>query len=153
MNIAIKTALIAGICLFIILPISAQENQDINLQKKPASPRKSEIPPIKEPEFANNPKTVKMTADRLLYDDQTKISQLRGNVKITYGDSVITSRYATFHGDSKEAFFTGGVRLFRPGTTLTGDKMDVYYNEERAVIKENVRGVSYQKQEIGRAHV
>lgn len=88
-----------------------------------------------------------MSADRLLYDDKTKISRLRGNVKITYGTAVVTSKYAVFHSDKKEAFFTGGVILRRPQTVIKGSKMDVFYNEKRAVVSENVRAVSYQKQE------
>ena len=109
--------------------------------------RKSAIPPVKEPNLKEDPKAVKMNADRLLYDDKTKISQLRGNVKIVYGDLTVKSDYAKFYGDKKEGYFTGHVRLYKPGNTVTGDKMDIFYNEGKGVIYENVRAVSYQNKD------
>lgn len=137
--------LVAGISA--ATPISAEEPVAPKAKTAQSAERKSEIPPIKEPKLEEDPKSVKMKADRLLYDDKTKVSRLTGNVKIVYGDAEITSKYAIFHGETKEAFFSGGVVMRRPKTVLSGEKMDVFYNESRAVVKENVRAVSYQKQE------
>lgn len=122
-----------------------KEEITVNTDKKKT--KKSEIPPVKEPNLKEDPKSVKMNADRLLYDDKTKISQLRGNVKIVYGDLTVKSKYAKFYGDKKEAYFTGDVKLYKPGNTVTGDKMDIFYNEGRGVIYENVRAVSYQNKD------
>ena len=124
-----------------------KDKQEITVQTEKKKSKKSEIPPVKEPNLKEDPKAVKMNADRLLYDDKTKISQLRGNVKIVYGDLIVKSNYAKFYGDKKEGYFTGNVRLYKPGNTVTGEKMDIFYNEGRGVIYENVRAVSYQNKD------
>ena len=71
-----------------------KDKQEITVQTEKKKSKKSEIPPVKEPNLKEDPKAVKMNADRLLYDDKTKISQLRGNVKIVYGDLIVKSNYA-----------------------------------------------------------
>ena len=124
-----------------------ESKQETTVKTGQKKKRKSEIPPIEEPNLKEDPKAVKMTADRLLYDDKTKISQLRGNVKIIYGDLTVKSDYAKFYGDKKEGYFTGHVKLYKPGNTVTGDKMDIFYNEGKGVIYENVRAVSYQNKD------
>ncbi len=124
-----------------------KDKEEITVKTDKKKTKKSEIPPVEEPNLKEDPKAVKMNADRLLYDDKTKISQLRGNVKIVYGDLIVKSKYAKFYGDKKEAYFTGDVKLYKPGNTVTGDKMDIYYNEGKGVIYENVRAVSYQNKD------
>jgi len=124
-----------------------ESKQETTVKTGQKKKRKSEIPPVEEPNLKEDPKAVKMTADRLLYDDKTKISQLRGNVKIIYGDLTVKSDYAKFYGDKKEGYFTGHVKLYKPGNTVTGDKMDIFYNEGKGVIYENVRAVSYQNKD------
>ena len=124
-----------------------KDKEEITVKTDKKKTKKSEIPPVEEPNLKEDPKAVKMNADRLLYDDKTKISQLRGNVKIVYGDLIVKSKYAKFYGDKKEAYFTGDVKLYKPGNTVTGDKMDIFYNEGRGVIYENVRAVSYQNKD------
>ena len=124
-----------------------KDKEEITVKTDKKKTKKSEIPPVEEPNLKEDPKAVKMNADRLLYDDKTKISQLRGNVKIVYGDLIVKSKYDKFYGDKKEAYFTGDVKLYKPGNTVTGDKMDIFYNEGRGVIYENVRAVSYQNKD------
>lgn len=85
---------------------------------------------------------VVMTADKLVYDNNTQISVLTGNVKFTYEDMVMTSESATFNGKTKTGYFNKKVKIWKPGSTLTGDEMTIFYQEKRGVINGNVRGVS-----------
>ncbi|MCQ2736397.1 MAG: hypothetical protein MJ234_04180, partial [bacterium] len=58
--------LVAGISA--ATPISAEEPVAPKAKTAQSAERKSEIPPIKEPKLEEDPKSVKMKADRLLYD-------------------------------------------------------------------------------------
>lgn len=100
-----------------------------------ASPSLSESSPIR------------MNADRLIYDDKMMTARLTGNVKITYEDATMTSKNAFFKGKERIAYFTGGVKIIRNGSVLTGDKMDVFYNEKRALVYGNVRAVTNELEE------
>ena len=85
---------------------------------------------------------IRMNADRLIYDDKLMTARLTGNVKIKYEDVTMTSKNALFKGKERIAYFTGGVKIIRDGSVLTGEKMDVFYNEKRALVYGNVRAVT-----------
>ncbi|CAN0435728.1 unnamed protein product, partial [Phaeothamnion confervicola] len=50
--------------------------------------------------------------------------------------------YAEFFTDKKTAEFQGGVKMVGEGTTATGRRMHVFYNEQRVVLTGDVRMVS-----------
>jgi lipopolysaccharide assembly outer membrane protein LptD (OstA) len=91
------------------------------------------------------PDTIHMTAEKLTYDHKSKIVRLIDNVKITYGESIMTSQKAEFNGETKIGHFTGGVKLWQPGNVLTGDTMDAYYAEKRGVLRGHVRAIMEEK--------
>ena len=86
-----------------------------------------------------------MTAEKLTYDHKSKLVRLMDNVKITYGETVMTSQRAEFNGETKIGHFTGGVKLWQPGSVLTGDRMDAWYGDRRGVLKGHVRAIMEEK--------
>ncbi len=93
---------------------------------------------------ADESSQIKISADRLIYDDKTMQARLINNVKIVNEDVTVTAKNALFNGKTKTAYLTGGVKIVKEGSTLTGDKMDVFYNEKKAFVYENVRAITYQ---------
>lgn len=90
-------------------------------------------------------KPIDLNADSLTYDDKSKKAYLVGHIKITYDGNNVTSDKATFDCLSKNGFFSGNVKLWQEGSTVTSGKMDIFYNEQRVEIYNNVRVVTYKK--------
>lgn len=82
---------------------------------------------------------LKIHADRMDYDETRKQVRLVGHVRIESGDTVMTAPYAQYHTEQLVAEFQGGVRVAQPGSTLVGNRMKVWYGEERALLSGNVR--------------
>lgn len=82
---------------------------------------------------------LKIHADRMDYDETRKQVRLVGHVGIESGDTVMTAPYAQYHTEQLVAEFQGGVRVSQPGSTLVGNRMKVWYGEERALLSGNVR--------------
>lgn len=85
---------------------------------------------------------VKMTADSLKYDDKRKLLVLDGHVTFTHGDTVMTAPHAEFLTEQQVGHLTGGVRVTQPGTTLTGQKLDAFYVERKAIMTGSVQMVT-----------
>jgi lipopolysaccharide export system protein LptA len=92
-------------------------------------------------EKEKKPDEIHMTAEKLTYDDKKKFVRLINNVRVTYGDTIMTSQKAEFDGVTKIGHFMGGVKLWQPGNVLTGDRMDAYYAEKRGVLTGHVRAI------------
>lgn len=94
------------------------------------------------PALAESKREVKIQADRMDYDDTRKQVRLIGHVRIESGDTVMTAPYAQYHTEKEIAEFQGGVRIAQPGSTLVGNRMKVWYGEQRALLNGNVRMVT-----------
>jgi len=97
------------------------------------------------PGEGKKPDTIHMTSEKLTYDHRSKVVRLIDNVRITYGETIMTSQRADFNGETKIGHFTGGVKLWQPGNVLTGDRMDAFYAEKRGVLKGHVRAILEEK--------
>ncbi|MDQ7823831.1 MAG: LptA/OstA family protein [Candidatus Eremiobacteraeota bacterium] len=97
--------------------------------------------PVFSQEPAKPPGEIRMTAEKLTYDDKKKFVRLINNVKVTYGEAVMTSARAEFNGVTKVGHFTGGVKLWQPGNVIYGDRMDAFYNEKKVLISGHVRAL------------
>ncbi|MBI3929245.1 MAG: LPS export ABC transporter periplasmic protein LptC [Armatimonadetes bacterium] len=85
---------------------------------------------------------LRFKADRMDYDEESHRVRLIGNVKIWTDQVTMTSPYAEYHTDKQEATFDGGVKIVGEGSTAVGNKMRVFYAEQKAVLKGNVRLVT-----------
>lgn len=87
-------------------------------------------------------KEVQMYSKKLDFDEKHKKVRLIGDVKITTDKYTMTAPYAEFFTDKKIGEFQGGVKITGEGTTVTGKRMKVFYEDQRAVLTGNVRMVS-----------
>lgn len=101
--------------------------------------KKSDSPSSKQKD--KKPDEIRMTADKLTYDEQKKIVRLINNVRIMYKDAIMTSERAEFNGITKIGHFTGGVKLWQPGNVITADWMDVFYTEKKGILYGHVRAI------------
>jgi len=85
---------------------------------------------------------VRLTADRLVYDEKAKKVTLTGNVRFIYKKTVLSGNRAYFNIKTRKGRMEGDVRIFQPGTTIVGDVMMVQYNEQKAKIEGNVKLVT-----------
>lgn len=90
----------------------------------------------------NTDMNVKITAETLRYDDKNHFLTLDGNVVFTHTDTVIMCPHAEFQTEKQVGHCTGGVRILQPGTTITGNRLDAFYAERRAVVIGNVQVVT-----------
>ncbi len=95
--------------------------------------------PVLAEERPESRREIKIHADRMDYDETRKQVRLIGHVRIESGDTVMTAPYAWYHTESLVAEFQGGVRIAQPGSTLVGNRMKVWYGEQRALLNGNVR--------------
>lgn len=87
-------------------------------------------------------KEVQMYSKKLDFDEKHKKVRLIGDVKITTDKYTMTAPYAEFFTDKKIGEFQGGVKITGEGTTATGKRMKVFYEDRRAVLSGNVKLVS-----------
>lgn len=106
-----------------------------------AAPALAETRPAPKPS-AEGRREVKIRADRMDYDEARKQVRLIGHVRFESGDTVMTSAYAQYQTEKQVAEFQGGVRLTQPGSTLVGNRMKVWYGEQRGVLVGSVRLVT-----------
>ncbi|MCD4785013.1 MAG: LPS export ABC transporter periplasmic protein LptC [Candidatus Eremiobacteraeota bacterium] len=85
---------------------------------------------------------VRLTADRLIYDEKAKKVTLEGNVRFLYKKTVLSGSLAYFNMKTRKGRIEGDVKIFQPGTTIVGDVMIVNYNENVAKLKGNVKLVT-----------
>ncbi|MGM9991745.1 MAG: LPS export ABC transporter periplasmic protein LptC [Candidatus Bruticola sp.] len=86
--------------------------------------------------------SVTLNSDRGDYSEKEKLVRLIGNVKFTCRDAVMTSSFAKYHTDTQVADFQGNIKLYQPGTSVSGRAMRVYYADQKAVLKGGVKVVS-----------
>jgi lipopolysaccharide assembly outer membrane protein LptD (OstA) len=82
---------------------------------------------------------VQMYSKKLDFDEKRKKVRLIGDVKITTQGYAMTAPYAEFFTDKKIGEFQGGVKIAGEGSTATGKRMQVFYNDQRAVLRGDVR--------------
>ncbi len=87
-------------------------------------------------------RTTDMTiyADRMLvyYDKDTgSVTKIdtAGGVKLIKGNSVITSKEATYYADEEKVTFTGEPRAVEGENVITGSKMTYLLNEDRFLVE------------------
>lgn len=85
---------------------------------------------------------LKLSADRLDYDDAHHRVRLVGSVRLETRDAVMTSPYAEYDTDTRVAEMSGGVKLVTPDATAVASRLTVYYPDHRAVLAGNVRMVT-----------
>lgn len=85
---------------------------------------------------------VHVNAQSLHYDDNKHFLTLDGNVVFTHLDTRITAPHAEFYTEKQIGYFTKGARITQPGTTITADKVSVYYADKRAVLTGHVQVVT-----------
>lgn len=85
---------------------------------------------------------VKLTADRLIYDQDNKTITLTGNVRFTHKNTVLSGSRAVFDTETQKGKISGGVKIQQPDFTIEGIEMEVFYNEKTAILKGNVKMVS-----------
>ncbi len=81
---------------------------------------------------------VQISSDHLSGDDNKKMFRFWGNVNIRQQDGLLTSDEAIYNSKTKEAYANKNVKFTRPGTTITSDKVTVYYEEKRGIWEGNV---------------
>lgn len=86
--------------------------------------------------------SVRLTAERLVYEQDKKIITMSGNVRFIYKNTTLSGDNATFNTDTRIGIVKGNVRIYQPGTTIAGDRMTVYYNKKYADISGNVKMVT-----------
>lgn len=86
--------------------------------------------------------SVRLTADRLVYEQDKKIITMSGNVRFIYKNTTLSGENATFNTDTRIGIVEGNIRIYQPGTTIVGDKMTVYYNKKYADISGNIKMVT-----------
>lgn len=85
---------------------------------------------------------LKLSADRLDYDDAHHRVRLVGSVRLETPDATMTSPYAEYDTDTRVAELSGGVKLVTPDATAVASRLTVYYPDHRAVLSGNVRLVT-----------
>ncbi len=85
---------------------------------------------------------LKLSADRLDYDDARHRVRLVGSVRLETPGAVLTSPYAEYNTDTRVAEMSGGVKLVTPDATAVASRLTVYYPDRRAVLAGNVRLVT-----------
>lgn len=85
---------------------------------------------------------IKLSADRLDYDDAHHRVRLVGSVRLETADAVMTSPYAEYDTESRVAEMSGGVKLVTPDATAVASRLTVSYPDHRAVLSGNVRLVT-----------
>jgi len=73
-------------------------------------------------------KEIRMTADRLSYDQSGRTVRLSGTVRFICEDITLSGENAIFNTRTKKGRIGGGVRITQPGTVITGESMTVDYN-------------------------
>ncbi len=86
--------------------------------------------------------SVRLTAERLVYEQDKKIITMSGNVRFIYKNTTLSGENATFNTDTRIGVVEGNVRIYQPGTTIIGDKMTVYYNKKYADLTGNIKMVT-----------
>ena len=83
--------------------------------------------------------TVQGKADILktLWGDKTQV-MMKGNVRFTSGDTVLTSDQVNYDKQTKTAVSPGKISVTNPDCDMTGDKGSADFNKKLAVIEGNV---------------
>ncbi|OQA18673.1 MAG: LPS-assembly protein LptD [bacterium ADurb.Bin363] len=76
---------------------------------------------------------VQISSDNLSGDDNKKTFRFWGNVNIQQKDAVLISDEATFNSKTNVAVASNNVKFTKPGTTITANKVTVYYDEKRGI--------------------
>ena len=85
---------------------------------------------------------VRITAEKLVYEQDKKNITLLGNVRFIYKNTTLSGERANFNTASRVGIITGNVRIYQPGTTIVGDKMTVWYNKKTSELSGNVKIVT-----------
>jgi lipopolysaccharide export system protein LptA len=88
---------------------------------------------------------IKMTCNKAYYFQNENYIKAFGNVKMIQGDTLtLSSKYAEYNGVVKNAYFSGGVVLNSPESTLTTDTIyfdrntqEAYFNSNGTIVNKN----------------
>lgn len=85
------------------------------------------------------PETVTGRADVLksVWGDKTQVL-MKGNVKFTHGDTVMTCDQVTYDKQTKTAVSPGKITITDPECDMTGDKGSAYFQKKLGVVEGNV---------------
>lgn len=87
---------------------------------------------------------VHINADRMVYEAPRKLMHLEGHVHFDMKDTTLTTSSAEFNTETQVGTLTGGVKVTQPGSTISSDKMLIFYARRRAVLSGNVKLVTTQ---------
>lgn len=121
-----------------------------NMQEAPLIPGNPTItpgaPPV-TPQLSTTKKNpIFQSSKYLTYNDKTKTYHIWGDVKIKQKDTTLTAEDATFNEVTQEGVITGNPKLTQPGAIITGDKIRVFYKEQKVIVDGNVHGIYDKKQ-------
>jgi lipopolysaccharide export system protein LptA len=85
---------------------------------------------------------VNLNADRMVYDQKKGEISLFGNVRFIHGITSLTGERATFNTNAKTGHIRGNVKITQPETTITADKMSVFYDKNKAELSGGVNFVT-----------
>ena len=88
---------------------------------------------------------IKMTCNKAYYFQNENYIKAFGNVEMIQGDTLtLSSKYAEYNGAVKNAYFSGGVVLNSPESTLTTDTIyfdrntqEAYFNSNGTIVNKN----------------
>jgi len=86
--------------------------------------------------------SVRLTADKLIYDQDKKVITLIGNVRFLFKKTILSGEKATFNTSTQIGKLEGNVRIYQPGTTIVADRMTVYYEKKVSVLSGRVKIVT-----------
>ncbi len=72
-----------------------------------------------------------LTTEELFYDTQLKLGTYTNGGKVVNGNTVLTSKEATYYGDLKDVYFKQDVKLKNPSYDITTDSL--LYNTESQI--------------------
>lgn len=102
-------------------------------------------------------KKVRVTANRVVYQGPKGDTVVEGDVRIEYGESIITAPRAVVNMETKKAKITGGVVLVKGDVRLSTDTLETDFQKEVASATGNVRlekrEVQQEKDESGKPKV
>jgi|GEM_PF-6846822 len=84
--------------------------------------------------YAAKDGTVQLTAESIEYDANQKLVQATGNVKITQAGNVLSGAYAEYRNDSGMAFVKGGIVFSGETIKATGEQVEYDTNSGKAIL-------------------
>ncbi len=90
---------------------------------------------------ASSAQQAEVTADTIDFDETRGEVRLLGNVRLVYGDMTITSAFAQYSTQAKEANLQGQVKVVDGDYVLTGNQMTAWFGNSLAQMRGQARMV------------